>query len=188
MSWYISTANSFLERKILVGIQFMIWCWEVIRRFLSLKIPAPKLKRPQCSTAPRRPPVRAGPALLFTIFTWLTAFLWPLMLSGILQIDPFSVQGHSHKSQLFPPFSVSLLWTIWRLTNIFWSFLLETSDHQLCEWSAVMSYYHFLSRPKHNFLSGLSESATFKLSRHFHNKSLLSPKASYSFISKNTLW
>ena len=80
MSWYISTANSFLERKILVGIQFMIWCWEVIRRFLSLKIPAPKLKRPQCSTAPRRPPVRAGPALLFTIFTWLTAFLWPLML------------------------------------------------------------------------------------------------------------
>ena len=92
MSWYISTANSFLERKILVGIQFMIWCWEVIRRFLSLKIPAPKLKRPQCSTAPRRPPVRAGPALLFTIFTRLTAFLWPLMLSGILQIDPFSVQ------------------------------------------------------------------------------------------------
>ena len=36
--------HSWLERKILVGIQFMIWCWEVIRRFLSLQIPAQSSK------------------------------------------------------------------------------------------------------------------------------------------------
>ena len=170
--YFESTRNSFLEGKILGGIQFMIWCWEVIRRFLSLKIPAPKLKRPQCMAPPRR-----GPSLTFSNSYWAHSLFCKTLQGRLLGI------GMSYlflfKRQLFP-----------RSTSVFcekfdaWPI---SSDIFICPpptincvrgrlwWVIIISY-----QANHNFLSRSSESATLKRSRHFHNKSLLSLLTSYS--------
>ena len=59
-------------------------------------------------------------------------------------------------------FSFTLLWTIWRLTILSFD-LFFFSNHQLCEWSTVMSYYQFLSVLR-QFLITI---AIFKFSCHF---------------------
>ena len=153
--YFESTRNSFLEGKILGGIQFMIWCWEVIRRFLSLKIPAPKLKRPQCMAPPRR-----GPGLTFSNSYWAHSLFCKTLQGRLLGI------GMSHNCMdsylsvncfLFRRQSSVKNLTLGQYLQMFF---LAASNHQLCAWPTVMSYYHFLSS-KPQFL------VTLKWKRHF---------------------
>ena len=172
--YFESTRNSFLEGKILWGIQFMIWCWEVIRRFLSLKIPAPKLKRPQCMAPPRR-----GPSLTFSNSYWAHSLFCKTLQGRLLGI------GMSHNC-MDPYLSVNCFLFRCQSSETFDAWPISL-DIFICPpptincvrgrlwWVIIISY-----QANHNFLSRSSESATLKRSRHFHNKSLLSLLTSYS--------
>ena len=153
----------------------MIWCWEVIRRFLSQQIRAPKLKRPQCEEALRS-------SDFFGLFPCRIEFVcgWKYFVSLYIKAVEYDNLEVSVK------YVGKHFWQIATRTeteggvNISWHLLATAFDHQFSGWLVVMIHYQFFS-PSASFLIAANEDgAPFKISRHFHNNRVFTLMPSFS--------